>query len=64
MAVVSHIKHQGGSGSRTLDRLPFFEGSSRSGNTEPCGRLSFETEAQAGGMDVEPSDGIPDLGFF
>ncbi len=39
-----------------------FEGGSRSGNTEPCGRFSVETEAQAGGMDVEPSDGIPDLG--
>ncbi len=43
-------------------QVPFFEGSSRSGNTEPCGRFSVETEAQAGGMDVEPSDGIPDLG--
>ncbi len=45
-----------------LGQVPFFEGSSRSGNTEPCGRFSVETEAQAGGMDVEPSDGIPDLG--
>ncbi len=62
MAVVSHIDHQGGSRSRTLDRLAhrlllwsqdkFFEGSSRSGNTEPCGRFSVETEAQVGGMDV------------
>ncbi len=43
-------------------QVPFFEGSSRSGNTEPCGRLSVEIEAQAGGMDVDPSDGIPDLG--
>ncbi len=43
-------------------QVPFFEGGSRSGNTEPCGRFSVETEAQAGGMDVEPSDGIPDLG--
>ncbi len=43
-------------------QVPIFEGSSRSGNTEPCGRFSVETEAQAGGMDVEPSDGIPDLG--
>ncbi len=43
-------------------QVPFFEGSSRSGNTEPCGRFSVETEAQAGGMDVEPSNGIPDLG--
>ncbi len=29
-------------------QVPFFEGSSRSGNTEPCGRFSVETEAQAG----------------
>ncbi len=43
-------------------QVPLFEGGSRSGNTEPCGRFSVETEAQAGGMDVEPSDGIPDLG--
>ncbi len=43
-------------------QVPFLEGSSRSGNTEPRGRFSVETEAQAGGMDVEPSDGIPDLG--
>ncbi len=43
-------------------QIPFFEGSSRSGNTEPYGRFSVEAEAQAGGMDVEPSDGIPDLG--
>ncbi len=39
-------------------QVPFFEGSSCSGNTEPCGRFSVETEAQAGGMDVEPSDGL------
>ncbi len=43
-------------------QVPFFEGSSRCGNTEPCGQFSVEAEAQAGGMDVEPSDGIPDLG--
>ncbi len=43
-------------------QVPLFEGGSRSGNTEPCGRFSVETEAQAGGMDVEPSDGILDLG--
>ncbi len=41
-------------------QVPFFEGSSRSGNTETCGRFSVET--QPGGVDVEPSDGIPDLG--
>ncbi len=43
-------------------QVPLFEGGSRSGNTEPCGRFSVETEAQAEGMDVEPSDCIPDLG--
>ncbi len=43
-------------------QVSFFEGSSLSGNTEPRGRFSVETEAQAGGMDVEPSDGILDLG--
>ncbi len=31
-------------------QVPLFEGSSRSGNTEPCGRFSVETEAQAGRM--------------
>ncbi len=43
-------------------QVPLFEGGSRSGSTEPGGRFPVETEAQAGGMDVEPSDGIPDLG--
>ncbi len=43
-------------------QVPLFEGGSRSGSTEPGSRFSVETEAQAGGMDVEPSDGIPDLG--
>ncbi len=43
-------------------QVPVLEGSSRSGNTEPRGRFSVETETQAGRMDVEPSDGIPDLG--
>ncbi len=43
-------------------QVPLFEGDSRSGNTEPCGRFSVETEAQARGMDVALSDGIPDLG--
>ncbi len=42
-------------------QVPFFEGSSRSGNTEPCGLFSVETETQAGGVDVETSDGITDL---
>ncbi len=74
MAVVSHINRQGGSriahpgqacalSSPLVSRqVPLFEGGSRSGSTEPGGRFSVETEAQAGGMDVEPSDGIPDLG--
>ncbi len=44
-------------------QVPLFEGGSRSGNTEPRGRFSVETETQAGRMDVEPSDGIPDLRF-
>ncbi len=43
-------------------QVPLFEGGSRSGCTEPGGRFSVETEAQTGRMDVEPSDGIPDLG--
>ncbi len=43
-------------------QVPLFEGGSRSGSTEPGGRFSVETEARARGMDVEPSDGIPDLG--
>ncbi len=42
-------------------QVPFLEGSSCSGNTEPCGRFSAETETQAVRVDVEPSDGIPDL---
>ncbi len=42
-------------------QVPFFEGSSCSGNTEPCNQFSVETETQAGRVDVEPSDGIPDL---
>ncbi len=43
-------------------QVPFLEDSSRSGNTEPRGRLSVKSETQAGSMDVEPSDSIPDLG--
>ncbi len=42
-------------------QVPFFEGSSRSGNAELCGRFPVETETQAGRVDVEPSDGIPDM---
>ncbi len=41
-------------------QVPLFEGGSRSGNTEPGGRFSVESEAQAEGMNVEPSDGIPE----
>ncbi len=44
-------------------QVPFFEVSSRSGNTEPCGRFSVETETQAGRMDVEPSDWYPRFGI-
>ncbi len=75
MAVVSHINRQGGSNSCTLDRLArhlllwsqdkFL--SLRAVHVPGVlnlenGRFSVETEAQARGMDVEPSDGIPDLG--
>ncbi len=62
MAVVSHINRQGGSPSSPLvpRQVPLFEGGSRSGNTEPGGRFSVVSEAQAGGMNVEPSDGIPE----
>ncbi len=65
IVVVSHINRQGGSKSSSPlvpRQVPLFEGGSRSGSTEPGGRFSVETEAQARGMDVEPSDGIPDLG--
>ncbi len=43
-------------------QVPVLKGSSRSGDTEPCGRLSVKTETQAGRMNVEPSDSIQDLG--
>ncbi len=43
-------------------QVSVLEGSSRSGDTEPRGRLSVKTETQAGRRDVEPSDSIPDLG--
>ncbi len=74
MAVVSHINRQGGSRSRTLDRLArhlllwsqdkflSLRAVHVPGVLNLAGRFSVETEAQAGGMDVEPSDGIPDLG--
>ncbi len=43
-------------------QVPFLKGSSRSGSREPRGRLSVETETQAGRVDVEPSESSPDLG--
>ncbi len=43
-------------------RVSFLKGSSRSRDIEPRGRLSVETETQAGRVDVEPSDSSPDLG--
>ncbi len=42
-------------------QVPFLKGSSRSGNIEPCGRFSDETETQAGRVDVELSNGNPNL---
>ncbi len=42
-------------------QVPFLKGSSRSGNIEPCGQFSDETETQAGRVDVEPSNGNPNL---
>ncbi len=74
MAVVSHINCQGGSRSRTLDRLArhlllwsqdkflSLRAVHVPGVLNLAAVFSVETEAQAGGMDVEPSDGIPDLG--
>ncbi len=73
MAVVSQNKPSGGfmvehpgqvcapSSPLVPGQVPFFEGSSRSGNAELCGRFSVETETQAGRVDVEPSYGIPDM---
>ncbi len=43
-------------------QVPLLEKGSRSGSFEPRRRLSVETEAQAAGVDVEPSDSSPDLG--
>ncbi len=74
MAVVSHVNRQVGSRLRTLDRLArhlllwsqdkflSLRAVHVPGVLNLAGRFSVETEAQAGGMDVEPSDGIPDLG--
>ncbi len=53
---VAHPGHACAPSSPLVPRqVPLFEGGSRSGSTEPGGRFSVETEAQAGGMDVEPS---------
>ncbi len=73
MAVVSHINHQGGSRSRTLDRLArhlllwsqYKFLSLRTVHVPGILNLAADfvkTETQAGRMDVEPSDNIPDLG--
>ncbi len=43
-------------------QVPLPESGSRSGSFEPYSRFSVETEAQAGGMVVEPSNSGPDLG--
>ncbi len=43
-------------------QVPLPESGSRSGSFEPCSQFSVETEAQAGGMVVEPSNSGPDLG--
>ncbi len=61
MVVVSHINHQGGSRAPSSPLGSFLKGSSRSGSFEPRGRLSVETETQAGRVDVEPSDSSPNL---
>ncbi len=74
MAVVSHINRQGGSRSRTLDRLvhhlllwsqdKFL--SLRAVHVPGVLNLAADflsrQKLKPGGMDVEPSDGIPDLG--
>ncbi len=73
MAVVSHINRQGGSRSRTLDRLArhlllwsqdkFL--SLRAVHVPGVLNLAADflsRQKLKGGMDVEPSDGIPDLG--
>ncbi len=42
-------------------QVAFLKGSSRSGNLETFGRFFFDTETQAGRVDVEPSDSSPNL---
>ncbi len=43
-------------------QVPLLESGSHPGSLEPRSRLSVETEAQVGGVDVELSYGSPDLG--
>ncbi len=71
MAVVSHINltvthpKQACMPSPPLvsGQVPLLESGSCSGSLEPRSRFSVETEAQVRGMDVEPSNSSPDLGF-
>ncbi len=75
MAVVSHIFRQGGvvvahpkqawtpSPPFGSGQVPLLESGSHPGSLEPRSQLSVETEAQAGGVDVEPPIGSPDMGF-
>ncbi len=64
-------KSPGGVHSRTpmpsppLDsrQVPLLESGSCSGSLEPRSRLSVKTESQVGGVDVDPSNISPDLGF-
>ncbi len=75
MAVVSHINRHGGSQSCTLNKtctsyppldsgqVPLLESGSRPRSLEPRSRLSVETEAQVGGVDLEPPNVSPDLGI-
>ncbi len=44
-------------------QVPLLESGSHPRSLEPRSQLSFETEAQVGGVDVEPSNSSPDLGF-
>ncbi len=44
-------------------QVPLLESGSCPGSLEPRSRLSVETEAQVGVVDVEPPNGSPDLEF-
>ncbi len=44
-------------------QVPLLESDSCPWSLEPRSRLSVETEAQVGGVDVEPTNGSPDLEF-